>query len=85
MLGLQIETADRQGSLRAKLKTDIDRFRDRSFLKAAMAVSALTALADGDVSFEERIASTPSWRASRCWRPSMRARRSRSSTIISTR
>ncbi len=54
MPGLQIETADRQGWLRTKLKTDIERFRDRSFLKAAMAVSAVTALADGDISLEER-------------------------------
>ena len=54
MPGLQIETADRQGWLMTKLKTDIERFRDRSFLKAAMAVSALTALADGDISLEER-------------------------------
>jgi len=43
-----------QTSLKDKLKSDIERFRDRAFLKAAMAVSALTALADGDVSLEER-------------------------------
>ena len=40
-------------SFREKLKSDIERFRDRSFLKAAMAASALTALADGEVSLEE--------------------------------
>jgi tellurite resistance protein TerB len=52
--GYQAELAGRQDGPLAKLKTDIDRFRDRAFLKAAMAVSALTALADGEVSLEER-------------------------------
>jgi tellurite resistance protein TerB len=46
-------TGRRDGPL-VKLKTDIERFRDRAFLKAAMAVSALTALADGEISLEER-------------------------------
>jgi tellurite resistance protein len=44
----------RPETLTDKLKNDIERFRDRSFLKAAMAASALTALADGEVSLEER-------------------------------
>ena len=32
----------------------VDRYRDRTFLKAAMAASALTAFADGSVSVSER-------------------------------
>ncbi len=38
----------------AKLRTDTARYWDKPFLKAAMAVSALTSLADGEVSLSER-------------------------------
>lgn len=45
---------EHRGPLMVKLSTEVERFRDRPFLKAAMAVSALAAQADGDVSLEER-------------------------------
>lgn len=37
-----------------KLRTDTARYWDKPFLKAAMAVCALTSLADGEVSLSER-------------------------------
>ena len=37
-----------------KLRSDTARYWDKPYLKAAMAVCALTALADGDVSLSER-------------------------------
>lgn len=37
-----------------KLRSDTARYWDKPFLKAAMAVSALTALADGEISLSER-------------------------------
>jgi tellurite resistance protein len=42
------------GDLRAKLKDELDRYRNRDFLKAMMAVCALTALADGDFNIAEK-------------------------------
>jgi tellurite resistance protein TerB len=42
------------GDLRAKLKDEIDRYRNRDFLKAMMAVCALTALADGEFNIAEK-------------------------------
>ena len=45
---------EHRGPLMVKLSAEVERFRDRPFLKAAMAVSALSAQADGDVSLEER-------------------------------
>ena len=42
------------GDLRAKLKDELDRYRNRDFLKAMMAVCALTALADGDFNISEK-------------------------------
>jgi tellurite resistance protein len=42
------------GDLRAKLKDEMDRYRNRDFLKAMMAVCALTALADGDFNIAEK-------------------------------
>ena len=40
--------------LRAKLKTEVQRYRNKEFLKAMMAVCALTALADGEYQISER-------------------------------
>ena len=40
--------------LRAKLKDELVRYRNRDFLKAMMAVCALTALADGELSLSEK-------------------------------
>ena len=42
------------GDLRSKLKDELDRYRNRDFLKAMMAVCALTALADGDFNISEK-------------------------------
>jgi tellurite resistance protein TerB len=42
------------GDLRAKLKNELDRYRNRDFLKAMMAVCALTALADGEFNIAEK-------------------------------
>jgi tellurite resistance protein len=42
------------GDLRAKLKDELDRYRNRDFLKAMMAVCALTALADGEFNIAEK-------------------------------
>jgi tellurite resistance protein TerB len=47
-------SSGRRVTLGEKLRNDIERFRDRAFLKATMAASALVALADGEVSLEER-------------------------------
>lgn len=41
-------------SIVEKLRSDTARYWDKPFLKAAMAVSALTALADGEISLSER-------------------------------
>lgn len=41
-------------SLLEKLKTEVERYQNKGFLKAAMAVCALTALADGRVSLSGR-------------------------------
>jgi tellurite resistance protein TerB len=41
-------------SLLEKLKTEVERYQNKGFLKAAMAVCALTALADGTVSLSGR-------------------------------
>ena len=41
-------------SILEKLRTDTARYWDKPFLKAAMAVCALTTLADGEVSLSER-------------------------------
>jgi len=41
--------------LRAKLHLEISRYDDREFLKAMLAVCVLCALADDDVSLEERL------------------------------
>jgi tellurite resistance protein TerB len=41
-------------SLMEKLKTEVERYQNKGFLKAAMAVCALTALADGRVSLSGR-------------------------------
>jgi tellurite resistance protein len=42
------------GDLRAKLQDELDRYRNRDFLKAMMAVCALTAMADGDFNIAEK-------------------------------
>ena len=41
-------------SLLDKLKSEVERYQNKGFLKAAMAVCALTALADGRVSLSGR-------------------------------
>jgi tellurite resistance protein TerB len=41
-------------SVLEKLKTEVERYQNKGFLKAAMAVCALTALADGHVSLSGR-------------------------------
>src|SRR4030088_966866 len=41
-------------SLLEKLKSEVERYQNKGFLKAAMAVCALTALADGRVSLSGR-------------------------------
>lgn len=40
--------------LRTKLKDELERYRNRDFLKAMMAVCALTALADGELGLAEK-------------------------------
>jgi tellurite resistance protein TerB len=42
------------GDLRGKLLAELDRYRNRDFLKAMMAVCALTALADGEFHIAEK-------------------------------
>ena len=41
-------------TLLRKLVTELQRYQNKDFLKAAMAVCALSAIADGDVSLSER-------------------------------
>ena len=42
------------GSLKASIRKEVERHRNRPFLEATMAASALVAIADGKVTFSER-------------------------------